>query len=117
MTSSSEAGRSPVASTPATEVVQEGVLALEQSLVLHHGGTLSGVRVGWRLAGAADAPVVVALGGISANRRVYGCEDKRGWWQDVVGPGRALDTNRFRVLGLYYLGGSCETTGPAAGQK
>src|SRR5262245_21091873 len=105
MTSSFEAGRPPTASTPTAEMVQEGVLPLEQSLALYHGGTLSDVRVGWRLAGAADKPGVVALGGISANRRVYGCEDKRGWWQDVVGPGRALDTNRFRVLGLDYLGG------------
>jgi homoserine O-acetyltransferase len=33
-----------------------------------------------------------------------------------VGPGRALDTDRFRVLGMDFLGGSHRTTGPAPGE-
>jgi homoserine O-acetyltransferase/O-succinyltransferase len=80
---------------------------------LHHGGRLSGIRVAWRLAGPANAPVVCALGGISANRRVFDQENpKQGWWAEVVGPGQALDAERFRVLSFDYLGGSAETTGP-----
>jgi len=60
--------------------------------------------------------VVCALGGISANRCVFGTDDdsKQGWWSEVVGPGRALDADRFRVLSFDYLGGSAETTGPVA---
>jgi homoserine O-acetyltransferase/O-succinyltransferase len=89
---------------------------------LYHGGRLSGIRIAWRLAGPANAPVVCALGGISANRRVFGTEDlapgsagpRPGWWSEVVGPGRALDAERFRVLSFDYLGGSAETTGPAS---
>jgi homoserine O-acetyltransferase len=57
--------------------------------------------------------VVCALGGISANRSVFDTEDpKLGWWSEVVGPGGALDAERFRVLSFDYLGGSAETTGP-----
>ena len=28
-----------------------------------------------------------------------------GWWDDMVGPGKPLDTDRFRVLGIDFLGG------------
>jgi homoserine O-acetyltransferase len=58
--------------------------------------------------------VVCALGGISANRRVFDQENpKQGWWSEVVGPGQPLDAERFRVLSFDYLGGSAETTGPS----
>lgn len=97
--------------------VQEGVLELQAPFALHHGGTLPQVRVAWRLAGASGGPIVVALGGISAHRVVYGDTRLRGWWDGIVGPALALDTTRVRVLGLDYLGGSGGTTGPQAEQS
>jgi homoserine O-acetyltransferase len=94
-------------------VVREGILDVPGEVSLYHGGRLSGIRIAWRLAGPANAPVVCALGGISANRRVFDQENpKQGWWSEVVGPGQALDAERFRVLSFDYLGGSAETTGP-----
>lgn len=95
--------------------VAEGVCQLPGRLALHHGGSLEQPRLGWRLAGQPDAPVVLALGGISAHRCVFDVTAPRsGWWHEVVGPGLSLDTNRVRVLGIDYLGGSGESTGPAA---
>src|SRR5262249_20658192 len=35
-----------------------------------------------------------------------------GWWDAVVGPGRAIDTRRFRVLATDYIGGAGASTGP-----
>ena len=93
-------------------VVREGILDVPGEVSLYHGGRLTGIRVAWRLVGPANAPVVCALGGISANRRVFDSEEPRkGWWSEVVGPGQALDAERFRVLSFDYLGGSAETTG------
>ena len=108
------AHRAHLAPVPAPEmVVREGVLDVPGEVSLYHGGCLSGVRIAWRLAGPANAPVVCALGGISAHRRVFDQENpKQGWWSEVVGPGQALDAERFRVLSFDYLGGSAETTGP-----
>jgi homoserine O-acetyltransferase len=108
------AHRAHLAPVPAPEmVVREGVLDVPGEVSLYHGGRLSGIRVAWRLAGPANAPVVCALGGISANRRVFDQDNpKQGWWSEVVGPGQALDAERFRVLSFDYLGGSAETTGP-----
>jgi homoserine O-acetyltransferase len=93
-----------------------GVLQLPGRLALHHGGSLDQPTLGWRLAGKPGAPVVVALGGISAHRRVFDAEQPRaGWWSEIAGPGRALDSTRVRVLGIDYLGGSGESTAPTAG--
>src|SRR6185312_9941027 len=112
----------PRAGEHSSALVREGILEVPGEIALRHGGRLSGIRIAWRLAGPANAPVVCALGGISANRRVFGTEDlaqgsagpRQGWWSEVVGPGRALDADRFRVLSFDYLGGSAETTGPVA---
>ena len=97
--------------------VREGVLAVPGELKLHFGGSLPSVSIAWRLAGPAGAPVVVALGGISASRRVWLPDEPRGgWWHEVVGPGLALDTQRFRILSFDYLGASADSTGPRDGQ-
>lgn len=123
-------GHAPAA--PAADpVVREGTLEIPGEMALHHGGRLRGVRLAWRLAGPANAPVVCALGGISAGRRVCRAEgeagrgaaesrraekESRGWWAEIAGPQRALDAERLRILSFDYLGGSGETTGPRAAE-
>ena len=37
-----------------------------------------------------------------------------GWWDAFIGPGRAIDTDRFAVLCVNYLGGCYGSTGPAS---
>jgi homoserine O-acetyltransferase len=105
------------ASPPPGYECRTEVLRLPQALALHFGGRLESVDVAFRLAGARGAPVVAALGGISAGRQVFGLEGEgAGWWEESVGPGRALDTDRLRVLGIDFLGGSHATTGPVHGE-
>lgn len=107
-------GSSPAASRATT---LEGVLELAGDFALHHGGRLRDVRVGWRLEGAAGAPVVAALGGISAHRRIFAVDEPRaGWWSALAGPGLPLDAARYRLLGIDFLGGSGATTAPSPGQ-
>jgi homoserine O-acetyltransferase len=100
----------------ASPAVHEGVLELQGPLPLHFGGHLEHVRVAWRLVGDPAAPVVAALGGISAGKAVTDYGVDKGWWRDIIGPGRALDSNRYRILGIDFLGGSGGSTGPRAGQ-
>jgi homoserine O-acetyltransferase/O-succinyltransferase len=61
--------------------------------------------VRYEIIGPSDAPVVVVLGGISASRHVASSpsDPSPGWWEDVVGPGRTIDTRHFRVLGIDYV--------------
>jgi homoserine O-acetyltransferase len=93
--------------------VREGVIEVPGEWRLYHGDTLPGVKLAYRLVGPADAPVVAALGGISANRYVAG-PGEDGWWRELVGPGKGLDTARFRVLGIDYLGGNGASSAPQA---
>lgn len=37
-----------------------------------------------------------------------------GWWNEFIGPGKALDTDRFFVVCANYLGGCYGSTGPAS---
>lgn len=37
-----------------------------------------------------------------------------GWWPEMVGPGKALDTNKFFVICANYLGGCYGSTGPSS---
>jgi len=70
----------------------------------------------YELVGAAGAPVVVTLGGISASRHASATatSPEPGWWEPVVGPGRAIDTTQWRVLGLDWLdGGRADDGRPA----
>lgn len=60
------------------------------------------VLVDYALRGPRNAPVVIVQGGISATRDAF-AEEGGGWWQEVVGPGRFIDTTRVRVLGIDWL--------------
>ncbi|MFI4890604.1 MAG: homoserine O-succinyltransferase [Steroidobacterales bacterium] len=106
----------PIAEGSAAPDPIDGVLDLPAPWVLHHGDRLASARISYRLTGPADAPVVVALGGISAHR-IVAAPRTAGWWHTLVGPGLGLDTNRYRVLGIDYLGGRGGSTAPAAGEK
>jgi homoserine O-acetyltransferase/O-succinyltransferase len=106
-----------LAAEPGRVAVRESVLQLDVPLPLHFGGQLDKVRVAWRVSGNPEGPLVVALGGISAGRQVADVHDtEKGWWCEVVGPGQALDTDRYQILGIDFLGGSGGTTGPRPGQ-
>ena len=39
-------------------------------------------------------------------------DDKPGWWDACIGPGKAIDTNKFYVVCLNNLGGCAGSTGP-----
>ncbi len=41
-------------------------------------------------------------------------EKNLGWWDNMVGPGKPIDTNKFFVIGLNNLGGCHGSTGPSS---
>jgi homoserine O-acetyltransferase len=95
----------------------EGIFDIPDGIALHHGGRVDPVRVSWRLEGRAGAPVVAAMGGISAGRAVCDRDGEPGWWGEIAGPERAIDTRRFRVLGMDFLGGCHRSSGPGRGER
>jgi homoserine O-acetyltransferase len=96
----------------ASENALDHTLRLPAPWRLHHGDLLEEPRVAYRLIGAKDAPVVAVLGGISAHRFLTA---PGGWWPQVVGPCLGVDTAKYRVLGIDYLGGWGGSSTPDGG--
>ncbi|MGH8109369.1 MAG: homoserine O-succinyltransferase MetX [Arenimonas sp.] len=74
-------------------------------LALRHAGERD-VSIAYEWQGNPNAPVIIVAGGISANRHVSLSTEylERGWWEAQVGPGQAIDTQRFRILAINWLG-------------
>jgi homoserine O-acetyltransferase len=64
------------------------------------------VGVAYLWAGPAGAPTVIVQGGISAGRDVCAVDVRstRGWWNALVGEGRAINLAHHRVLAIDWLG-------------
>lgn len=91
-----------------------GLCHLPAPFTLERGGALDAAHIAYECFGDESLPIVCALGGISAHRHVSAsdADPRPGWWQDFVGPGRALDTRRWRVVGIDWLGGRGASSGP-----
>ncbi len=59
---------------------------------------------------------VLVCHALSGSHHVAGCyaddPENVGWWNNLVGPGKALDTRKFFVVGVNNLGGCYGSTGP-----
>jgi len=96
---------------------RRGEIRTGKAFRLDNGEVLSSPQIAYELVGPDDAPVLAALGGISATRHVASSAQfpEPGWWEDFAGPGKALDTSRFRLLCMDFLGGNGLTQGPRLG--
>ena len=73
------------------------------------------------LSGDAHAAGFAKVPGEESTRDGFGAEDRDGsagkglgWWDGMIGPGKAFDTDRFFVVSTNLLGGCRGTTGPSA---
>jgi homoserine O-acetyltransferase/O-succinyltransferase len=66
----------------------------------------------------ARSNAVLVCHALNASHHVAGYyEDEPqniGWWDNLVGPGKPVDTNRFFVVGSNYIGSCFGSTGPAS---
>ncbi|MBV8030346.1 MAG: homoserine O-acetyltransferase, partial [Betaproteobacteria bacterium] len=90
-------------------------------LKLRSGATLPGYEIAYETYGelnAARSNAVLVCHALNASHHVAGFyEDEPtnvGWWDNLVGPGKPLDTRRFFVVGSNYLGSCFGSTGPAS---
>ena len=81
-----------------------------EPLVLRHGEVLPGVEVAYETYGtlneARDNAILIchAITGDS-HPAAHDPRDDPGWWEGLVGPGKAVDTNRLFVICSNVLGG------------
>jgi homoserine O-acetyltransferase len=92
----------------------------ESPLVLSSGHRLAPVEVAYETYGrldedAANAVVIChALTGDAHAAGHRGDPARPGWWDNLIGPGKAVDTDRFFVVSSNLLGGCSGTTGPSS---
>ncbi len=82
------------------------------------GGVLPSVDIAYETWGTLDADgsnAVLVLHALTGDTHVSrGATELPGWWDDFVGPGRTVDTDRFFVVAPAVLGGCAGTTGPSS---
>lgn len=92
---------------------------LADPLALDCGKVLKEVDIRYETAGTlspqADNAILIAHA-LSGNAHVCGryseTDSKPGWWDDMVGPGKAIDTDRYFVICSNVIGSCAGSTGP-----
>jgi len=92
-----------------------------EPLVLKSGAVLPAYDLVFETYGQLNADksnAVLVCHALSGTHHVAGrySEDDKypGWWDNIIGPGKPLDTNRFFVIGLNNLAGCHGSTGPSS---
>lgn len=92
-----------------------------QGFELEGGGSLPELQIAYETYGVLSPQrdnVIFVCHALSGDAHVAGyhtAEDKHpGWWDDMIGPGKGIDTERFFVICANILGGCKGTTGPAS---
>lgn len=93
--------------------------AQDEPFLLQSGETLQPVTIAYETYGELNADrsnavlVLHALsGGAHAAGYLHADDDKPGWWDDSIGPGKAFDTDRFFVICSNVVGGCYGSSGP-----
>ncbi|WAW11167.1 homoserine O-acetyltransferase [Oxalobacter vibrioformis] len=86
--------------------LQSGALIANYTLVYETYGTLN----------ADKSNAILICHALNASHHVAGYYEDQpnniGWWDNMVGPGKPVDTNRFFVIGVNNLGSCFGSTGP-----
>ncbi|MEK7477141.1 MAG: homoserine O-acetyltransferase [Candidatus Coatesbacteria bacterium] len=90
------------------------------ALLLECGRELGPVTIAYETYGTLNAAkdnailVVTALSGDAHAAGYHEGDDKPGWWDVLVGPGKGIDTGRYFVVCSNVIGGCMGSTGPAS---
>lgn len=101
----------------------------ENPLILDCGEKLAPIDVEYETYGQINLKkdnVILLLHALSGDAHAAGWDDKAeqmgrnwrtdrpGWWDEMIGPGKAFDTNKYFIICSNVLGGCYGTTGPAS---
>ena len=104
------------------DIVDRLHVTFDETLHLHSGGTLEGFTLAYETYGRLNADqsnAILICHALSGDSHVAGYytddpEEKPGWWDDAVGPGKMFDTSRFFVICSNVIGGCRGSTGPSS---
>ena len=93
--------------------------AFTEPLALRSGGTLDNYQLVYETYGTLNAErnnAVLVCHALSGSHHVAGtyadAPHNVGWWDNLIGPGKPLDTRKFFVIGVNNLGGCYGSSGP-----
>ena len=94
-------------------------MVFEAPLPLMSGASLAGYTLVYETYGTLNAErsnAVLVCHALNASHHVAGTlagvERSEGWWDNLIGPGKPLDTDHFFVIGVNNLGSCFGSTGP-----
>ncbi|WP_423595828.1 homoserine O-succinyltransferase MetX [Roseateles sp. MS654] len=94
-------------------------LLFDEPLTLRSGARIAGYELMVETYGRLNedkSNAVLVCHALNASHHVAGThagvEKSEGWWDNLVGPGKPLDTDRFFVIGINNLGSCFGSTGP-----
>ena len=100
--------------------VKPNIATIKGPLKLLSGRVLSQYDLKYETYGSLNkdgSNAVLICHALSGNHHVAGYyegEDKPGWWNNMIGPGKPIDTNKLFVVCLNNLGGCHGSTGPTS---
>ena len=102
-------------------IVEKKYFSSEEKIQLENGLEFGPVTIAYETYGklneTRDNAILVlhALSGDSHAAGYYSNEDKKpGWWDNMIGPGKPFDTNKYFIICQNFLGGCSGTTGPSS---
>jgi homoserine O-acetyltransferase len=108
-------------STGSVGIVEPQRAAFAEPLALSSGATLPAFELTYETYGTLNASrsnAILVCHALNASHHVAGTYagklDSEGWWDNMVGPGKPVDTTRFFVVGVNNLGSCFGSTGPAS---
>lgn len=106
---------------PSVGIVAPQTAHFDQPLMLKSGAVMDSFDLVYETYGtlnAAKSNAVLVCHALSGNHHVAGYhsehDKKPGWWDNMIGPGKPIDTDRFFVIGVNNLGGCHGSTGPSS---
>jgi homoserine O-acetyltransferase/O-succinyltransferase len=100
-------------------IAQSQSMLFEAPLPLQSGASIRGYSLSYETYGTLNADksnAVLICHALNASHHVagvYADQPKNlGWWDNMIGPGKSLDTNHFFVIGVNNLGSCFGSTGP-----
>jgi homoserine O-acetyltransferase len=104
--------------------VQPDIARFTEPLRLKCGAVLDDYQLAYETYGTLNADrsnAVLICHALNASHHVAGwyADDPKnvGWWDNMIGPGKPVDTNRFFVVGVNNIGGCHGSTGPCSVER
>ncbi|MCZ8294741.1 MAG: homoserine O-acetyltransferase [Hylemonella sp.] len=100
-------------------IAQPQAMTFDATLPLQSGASIRGYTLAYETYGRLNADksnAVLICHALNASHHVAGVYEgqpkSEGWWDNMIGPGKPVDTDKFFVIGVNNLGSCFGSTGP-----